>query len=184
MVTAASKAWTDQSDIVVFSEMSLTAYYPGDMLDEEGFMDRVDAALQELLLASRQIPNLHWVVGLPARREAPGKKLRNALCVIKGGEVLLEYAKQLLPTYNIFDERRHFEPGQDVAKVLRIRDAKVGVLICEDGWNDEGLDYAVNPFRPHARRRARPGDFHQRQPVQHRQARAAPPHLRCRQQAQ
>jgi NAD+ synthase (glutamine-hydrolysing) len=86
------------------------------------------------------------VIGLPARREAPGKKLRNALCVIKGGEVLLEYAKQLLPTYNIFDERRHFEPGQDVAKVLRIRDAKVGVLICEDGWNDEGLDYAVNPF--------------------------------------
>jgi NAD+ synthase (glutamine-hydrolysing) len=146
MVTAASKAWTDQSDMVVFSEMSLTAYYPGDMLDEEGFMDRVDAALQELLLASRQIPNLHWVIGLPARREAPGKKLRNALCVIKGGEVLLEYAKQLLPTYNIFDERRHFEPGQDVAKVLRIRDAKVGVLICEDGWNDEGLDYAVNPF--------------------------------------
>jgi NAD+ synthase (glutamine-hydrolysing) len=44
MVTAASKAWTDQSDIVVFSEMSLTAYYPGDMLEEEGFMERVDAA--------------------------------------------------------------------------------------------------------------------------------------------
>lgn len=146
MVTAAGKAWTDQSDIVVFSEMSLTAYYPGDMLEEEGFMERVDAALQELLLASRQIPNLYWVIGLPARREAPGKKLRNTLCVIKGGEVLLEYAKQLLPTYNIFDERRHFEPGQDVARVLRIRDAKVGVLICEDGWNDEGQDYAVNPF--------------------------------------
>lgn len=146
MVAAASKAWSDQSDIVVFSEMSLTAYYPGDMLEEEGFMDRVDAALHDLLLASRQIPNLYWVIGLPARREAPGKKLRNALCVIKGGEVLLEYAKQLLPTYNIFDERRHFEPGQDVAKVLRIRDAKVGVLICEDGWNDEGLDYAINPF--------------------------------------
>jgi len=146
MVGAASKAWTDQSDIVVFSEMSLTAYYPGDMLEEEGFMERVDAALQDLLLASRQIPNLYWVIGLPARREAPGKKLRNSLCVIKGGEVLLEYAKQLLPTYNIFDERRHFEPGQDVAKVLRIRDAKVGVLICEDGWNDEGLDYAINPF--------------------------------------
>ncbi|MCZ8284634.1 MAG: NAD+ synthase, partial [Bacteroidia bacterium] len=75
MVAAASKAWSDQSDIVVFSEMSLTAYYPGDMLEEEGFMDRVDAALHDLLLASRQIPNLYWVIGLPARREAPGKKL-------------------------------------------------------------------------------------------------------------
>jgi NAD+ synthase (glutamine-hydrolysing) len=146
MVSAASKAWTDQSDIVVFSEMSLTAYYPADMLEEESFMDRVDSALQDLLLASRQIPSLYWVIGLPARYEAPGKKLRNTLYVIKGGEIVLEYAKQLLPTYNIFDERRHFEPGQDVTKILRIHDAKVGVLICEDGWNDDGLDYAVNPF--------------------------------------
>ncbi|MBX3655635.1 MAG: NAD+ synthase [Ramlibacter sp.] len=146
MIDAARKAWADQADLVVFSELSLTAYYPADLLEEEGFMDRVDAAFQELLLASRQIPALHWVVGLPARHEGAGKKLRNVLRVIKGGEVLLEYAKQLLPTYNIFDERRHFEPGSDVARVLRIRDMQVGLLICEDGWNDEADDYAVNPF--------------------------------------
>ncbi len=126
--------------------MSLTAYYPADLLEEEGFMDRVEAAFQELLSASRQMPALHWAVGLPARREGAGKKLRNVLRVIRGGEVLLEYAKQLLPTYNIFDERRHFEPGPDVARVLRIRDFQVGLLICEDGWNDEGQDYLVNPF--------------------------------------
>lgn len=146
MIDAARKAWADQADLVVFSELSLTAYYPADLLEEEGFMDRVDSAFQELLLASRQIPALHWVVGLPVRHEGAGKKLRNVLRVIKGGEVLLEYAKQLLPTYNIFDERRHFEPGPDVARVLRIRDAQVGLLICEDGWNDEAGDYAVNPF--------------------------------------
>ena len=146
MIAAARQAWAEQSDLVVFPEMSLTAYYPGDLLEEEGFMERVESAFQELLAASRQIPALHWVIGLPARHTGPGKKLRNALRVIKGGEVLLEYAKQLLPTYNIFDERRHFEPGPDVARVLRIRDMQVGLLICEDGWNDEGLDYAVNPF--------------------------------------
>ena len=146
MIEAARKAWADQADLVVFSELSLTAYYPADLLEEEGFMDRVEAAFKELLLASRQIPALYWVVGLPAGREGAGKKLRNVLRVIKGGEVLLEYAKQLLPTYNIFDERRHFEPGPDVARVLRIRDMQVGLLICEDGWNDEGQDYAVNPF--------------------------------------
>ncbi|ABM39014.1 NAD+ synthase [Polaromonas naphthalenivorans] len=146
MVAAARAAWADQSDIVVFSEMALTAYYPGDLLDEDGFMARVDVAFADILLASRQTPGLHWVVGLPARRAAPGKKLINALRVIQGGEVLLEYAKQLLPTYNIFDERRHFEPGQDVAKVLRIRGVQAGFLICEDGWNDHGQDYAVNPF--------------------------------------
>ncbi|MDR6889700.1 MULTISPECIES: NAD+ synthase [Variovorax] len=146
MIEAARKAAADEADLVVFSEMSLTAYYPADLLEEEGFMDRVEAAFQELLSASRQMPALHWAVGLPARREGAGKKLRNVLRVIRGGEVLLEYAKQLLPTYNIFDERRHFEPGPDVARVLRIRDAQVGLLICEDGWNDEGQDYLVNPF--------------------------------------
>ena len=146
MIDAARKAAADEADLVVFSEMSLTAYYPADLLEEEGFMDRVEAAFQELLSASRQMPALHWAVGLPARREGAGKKLRNVLRVIRGGEVLLEYAKQLLPTYNIFDERRHFEPGPDVARVLRIRDFQVGLLICEDGWNDEGQDYVVNPF--------------------------------------
>ncbi|MEC5213629.1 NAD+ synthase (glutamine-hydrolyzing) [Polaromonas sp. CG_9.5] len=146
MIAAADKAWADQSDLVVFSELSLTAYYPADLLEEDGFMDRVEAGLQQLLLASRQIPALYWVVGLPVRLRTPGKKLGNALYVLKDGQVVLEYAKQLLPTYNIFDERRHFEPGADVARVLRIRDMQVGMLICEDGWNDGGLDYAINPF--------------------------------------
>ena len=146
MIEAARKASADQADLVVFSEMSLTAYYPADLLEEEGFMDRVEAAFETLVAASRQMPALHWAIGLPARHEGAGKKLRNVLRVIRGGEVLLEYAKQLLPTYNVFDERRHFEPGPDVARVLRIRGVQVGLLICEDGWNDEAQDYAVNPF--------------------------------------
>lgn len=146
MVDAARQAAAAGSDIVAFSELSLTGYYPMDLLEEEGFMERVDAAFGELVTASKEFPTLHWVVGLPAGREGAGKKLRNALRVVRGGTVLLEYAKQLLPTYNIFDERRHFEPGPDVARVLRIRDQQVGLLICEDGWNDQGLDYVINPF--------------------------------------
>ncbi len=146
MIAAARQARADDAELVVFPELSLTAYYPGDLLEEEGFMERVESAFQELLAASRQMPALYWVIGLPVRHEGRGKRLRNALRVIKGGDVLLEYAKQLLPTYNIFDERRHFEPGPDVARVLRIRDVQVGLMICEDGWNDEGLDYGVNPF--------------------------------------
>jgi NAD+ synthase (glutamine-hydrolysing) len=94
--------------------------------------------------------HLHWVLGTPLRRDATklgaGKKLENGLLVLRAGRELLRYAKQLLPTYNVFDERRHFEPGPDVAKVLRIGQAQVGLLICEDGWNDEGGDYRVNPF--------------------------------------
>ena len=146
MIDAADAAWTAQARLVVFPELSLTGYYPGDLLDDDAFMAKVEAAFGELLLASRQMPALHWVVGLPARRAGPGKRLHNALRVIRAGEVVLEYAKQLLPTYDIFDERRHFEPGADAARVLQVDGTRVGFLICEDGWNDAGDDYRVNPF--------------------------------------
>ncbi len=146
MIQAAAQAAAEQADLVVFSELSLCGYYPGDLLEETGFMPRIQAGLQTLQAASRQWPELHWVLGTPLSHEGPGKRLHNALVVLRAGQVVLSYAKQLLPTYNIFDERRHFEPGPDVARVLRIRDTQVGLLICEDGWNDDGRDYAVNPF--------------------------------------
>ena len=146
MIAAAHQAAVDGADLVVFSELSITGYHPGDLLDEPGFMRRVGEGISALQDASRQLRGLHWVVGAPVPRDGPGKRLHNALLVLKAGDIVLRYAKQLLPTYNIFDERRHFEPGPDVARVLRIGQTQVGLLICEDGWNDEGLDYAVNPF--------------------------------------
>jgi NAD+ synthase/NAD+ synthase (glutamine-hydrolysing) len=146
MVAAARQAASEQADLVVFSELALCGYYPGDMLDESAFQQRVADGLAALQQASAALPQLHWVVGAPTPAQGPGKRLHNSLLVLRGGEVRLRYAKQLLPTYNIFDERRHFEPGPDVAKVLRIGNAQVGLLICEDGWNDSGADYATNPF--------------------------------------
>ncbi len=147
MLRAARQARDDAADIVVFPEMSLTAYYPGDLLDDANFQARVEAGLAQLLVATRETPNLYWVVGAPIRRAGIGKPFYNALLVIKNGEQVLQYAKQLLPTYNIFDERRHFEPGPDVARVLRVGDVQIGLMICEDGWNDDGQDYVVNPFQ-------------------------------------
>ncbi len=147
MLTAARTARDAAADLVVFPEMSLTAYYPGDLLDDANFQARVDAGLAQLTQASRETPRLYWVVGAPTRRTGVGKAFHNSLLVLKNGEVVLHYAKQLLPTYNIFDERRHFEPGPDVARVLRIGDVQVGLMICEDGWNDDGQDYQVNPFQ-------------------------------------
>ena len=146
MVAAAQQAAREQADLIVFSELSLCGYYPGDLLEESAFLQRIDAGLAALQQASAALPQLHWVVGAPTPAQGPGKKLHNSLLVLHGGAVRLQYAKQLLPTYNIFDERRHFEPGPDVAKVLRIGNAQVGLLICEDGWNDHGADYATNPF--------------------------------------
>jgi NAD+ synthase (glutamine-hydrolysing) len=146
MRAAAQQAAADGADMVVFSELSLTGYYPGDLLDEPPFLHQVHDGLEQLKAATRELPQLHWVVGAPTHALSPGKKLHNSLLVIKDGEVLLQYAKQLLPTYNIFDEQRHFEPGPDRAQVLRVGDTQVGFLICEDGWNDSGADYATNPL--------------------------------------
>ncbi len=149
IIEAALAARDTGSELLVTPELSITAYYPGDLLDEPGFMERVEAGIDTLRQASRQMPALTWVVGAPRPRPGPGpgKRLNNALLVIRAGEIVLQYAKQLLPTYNIFDERRHFEPGPDVARVLRIGSMQVGLMICEDGWNDEGADYSVNPFQ-------------------------------------
>lgn len=147
MLKAAHTAHHQAADLVVFPEMSLTAYYPGDLLDDAEFQARVEAGLRELQHATRATPNLLWVLGAPTRRAGVGKPFHNTLLVIGNGEVILQYAKQLLPTYGIFDERRHFEPGPDIARVLRIGSAQIGFMICEDGWNDEGLDYATNPFQ-------------------------------------
>lgn len=147
MLQAARKAREDNAALVVFPEMSLTAYYPGDLLDDAHFQQRVAQGVGQLLLASRETPHLFWVVGAPMRRTGVGKQFHNALLVLKNGEIVLQYAKQLLPTYNIFDERRHFEPGPDVARVLRIGNVQIGLMICEDGWNDDGQDYLVNPFQ-------------------------------------
>jgi NAD+ synthetase len=147
MRRAARAAHADEAQLVVFPELSLTGYPPADLLDEPVFIDRAAAGLGELLAATLETPGLQWVVGAPVRRSGPGKPLENALLVLADGKVLLKYAKQLLPTYNVFDERRYFEPGPDVAAVLRVGDSRVGFLICEDGWNDEGRDYAVNPFQ-------------------------------------
>ncbi len=147
MTDAARQAAQAGADLVVFTELALCGYYPGDMLEESGFMERVDAGIAALQDASRATPGLHWVVGTPTRAQGPGKRLHNSLLVLRDGAIRLTYAKQLLPTYNIFDERRHFEPGPDVARVLRIGHAQIGFLVCEDGWNDAVADYATNPFQ-------------------------------------
>jgi NAD+ synthetase len=147
MREAAQAALSQGATLVVFPELSLTGYYPADLLDDKAFLARIHETLQGLVAFSNETPGLYWVVGTPTPNGGIGKRLHNSLLVLHGGRVELTYHKQLLPTCNIFDERRHFEPGPDVSRVLRIAGLQVGFMICEDGWNDEGQDYLVNPFQ-------------------------------------
>ncbi|MDR1461984.1 MAG: NAD+ synthase [Azoarcus sp.] len=146
MTAAAQKAAAAGAQVVVFSELALTGYPPDDLLDEPDFLIRIDVALAGLLDASRLTPDLHWIVGAPTRRQGPGKALENSLLAINNGKVVLSYAKQLLPTYSVFDERRYFEPGPEATPILKIGGMKIGFLICEDAWNDTCEHYPINPL--------------------------------------
>ena len=103
MIATAQQAAAAQADIVVFSELSLCAYYPGDMLEEAAFQSRISAGLAALREASATLPQLHWVVGAPTRTQGPGKRLHNSLLVLRAGEVRLQYAKQLPVSYTHLD---------------------------------------------------------------------------------
>jgi NAD+ synthase (glutamine-hydrolysing) len=140
------RAAKENADIIVFSELALCGYSPGDLLEDSAFLQNHDAALESILSASTGTAKLITVIGAVRRNTNVGKPLLNALLAIQNGNIIAEYHKQLLPTYNIFDERRYFEPGAEGACMLNIAGHKVGFIICEDGWNDDGLDYKVNPY--------------------------------------
>ena len=134
------------AQLAVFSELSLCGYYPGDLLEDADFLQRLDLALQDICMASTATPELVTVIGTVRKHVGPGKPLHNALLAIQNGQIVAEYYKQLLPTYGIFDEGRHFEPGAEGACVLALAGYRIGFMVCEDGWNDQGADYKVNPF--------------------------------------
>ncbi|WFP49348.1 NAD+ synthase [Methylomonas sp. EFPC3] len=136
-----------QAQLLVFPELSLCGYYPGDLLNDAAFIRQAERALAELAELSRRFPGISVIAGLPQTRSGPGKPLHNSLLALANGQVLAAYHKQLLPTYNIFDERRHFEPGPATAASVEVAGYKVGLMICEDGWNDAANDYPVNPYQ-------------------------------------
>ena len=146
IIAAMHKAAAARADLAIFTELSLCGYYPGDLLEDEVFLQRAERALAGLVEATRATPDLVAIIGTVRRNTGPGKPLFNALLALRNGQIVAEYYKQLLPTYGIFDERRHFEPGPEGACVLEVAGHKVGFLICEDGWNNDGRDYKVNPF--------------------------------------
>ncbi len=117
------------ANIVVFPELTLTGYPPEDLLLRPSLQLRIDKAMQRIKDAALQI---HIVLGYPLFENGV---LYNALALIKGGDILVIYRKQHLPNYQVFDERRYFSPGEDVA-VAEIEGVRVALTICEDMWSE------------------------------------------------
>ena len=137
--------------LVVFPELSITGYPPKDLLLKPSFIDANLAAVRDL---AKLADGIDVIVGYADRNAAPvGRPLHNAVAVLSNGEVASRHFKTLLPTYDVFDESRYFEPGPDTERnnVISACDTKLGVSICEDLWNDERLMerrlYHQNPIQ-------------------------------------
>ena len=114
--------------VVVFPELALCGYPPEDLLLRPEFVSRCEAALAELATAAAHGPAL--VIGHPQRGLGG---LYNAASFLAGGRVLGVYAKQLLPNYGVFDEKRYFVPGSGPCVVEHLG-TRFGLTVCEDIW--------------------------------------------------
>jgi NAD+ synthetase len=122
-------------DLVVLPELALAGYPPRDLALNGEFVAKNIEALDRL---ARQTGRTALVTGFIGRNEAhqPGRKATNAVALLQNGRVPATRAKTLLPTYDVFDEDRYFEPATANAPV-EFNGTKIGLTICEDVWNDE-----------------------------------------------
>ncbi|MGE5245122.1 MAG: NAD+ synthase [Betaproteobacteria bacterium] len=121
------------ADLVIFSEMATTGYPPRDLLNHPRFIDGNLALLDRV--AALSTSTLGILIGFVDRNTGDGKPLHNAVALCHDGRVAARRHKLLLPTYDVFDEDRYFEPGREVAP-LEWKGVRLGVTICEDLWND------------------------------------------------
>ncbi len=135
-------------EIVVFPELAITGYPPRDLLHKSRFIPDNLAVLERLAAATGETGLLVGYVGRNDRQ--PGREATNSVALLQHGKILATRAKMLLPTYDVFDEDRYFEPAQENAPV-DFNGRKIGLTICEDVWNDEAFwderRYLRNPAR-------------------------------------
>ena len=137
------KVVREGADLVLAPELGLCGYPPRDLLNREDFLKAHDRALRGLAEKIGKVPIL--IGGIEKFRGKDGRPLHNVAFLLQQKKLRVVARKALLPTYDVFDEDRYFEPGGD-SQPLRIGKIRVGVTICEDIWNDEDL-WPVRRYR-------------------------------------
>ncbi len=145
----AERAADDLVDLLVMPEMSICGYPPMDLLDYDRFVRENQKAVRRL--QKELPPQIAVAVGYVDRtRGTSGKPLQNVVSVLRDGRILHTQAKTLLPTYDVFDEARYFEPAAG-RSVFELEGVRIGVAICEDIWWEQesapGTRYAVDPVK-------------------------------------
>lgn len=121
-------------NLVLTPEMALTGYPPRDLLLRKDFVEKNLSVLDKLKTI---VGKVGLVVGyVDKNSKKPGRDLTNSVAIIQNNKILATRSKTLLPTYDVFDEDRYFEPATENLPVV-FNDRKIGLTICEDIWNDE-----------------------------------------------
>ena len=135
----------DGAEMVITPELAVCGYPPRDLVFRSGFVQRSESVIVEMARSVGKVPLVVGFVEFSEKKR--GKSLRNAAAVLVNGKVHAVRHKSLLPTYDVFDEARYFEPADEVVPV-KLLGLRLGITICEDIWTDEYLErplYDVSP---------------------------------------
>ncbi len=144
IIDAIHRAKKEGSDLVLFSELSLTGYPPHDLLEHKDFIESCNKYID---IIAAECTGISAIIGAPTINTGDtGKKLFNSAIVLSGGKISATINKGLLPTYDIFDEYRYFEPAKSF-KTITIKNLRIAVTICEDLWDEQEFDPEFSPNR-------------------------------------
>ncbi len=136
MIDLSRQAADGGAEVVVFPELSLNGYPPRDLVEKPTFLDRTQQQLDRLAAATADLA-ITVICGYVGRAaDATGKPATNSAAVIEHGKQVFRQNKMLLPTYDVFDEARYFDPAEH-ENLTMVRGSKTALTICEDAWNDK-----------------------------------------------
>ncbi len=134
-----STCHSQETDLLILSELYLVGYPPRDLLERPAFIDQVNKAIKELLNLSLEYQGTGILIGSPVPTgNLTGHSLYNSALLIYQGEILWTQHKSLLPTYDVFDEARYFAPAATIDNI-NFKGVRLGISICEDAWNEADL---------------------------------------------
>src|SRR5215203_186933 len=134
IVEAISKAKADGSELIVFSKLITHGYTSQDWFQDPDIIQHSLDPLKEIIPATEGITAI--VGTIRPNEDRDGRRLYNCAAVIHDGELLGFADKALLPEYDVFDDPRYFEPGNN-RRIFEVNGVKLGVVVCEDFWNDK-----------------------------------------------